>query len=114
MLGASSIVDRVVVLPSSYDVSVPVVREALSRPNVYAFAREAASYRQVKSLGSVTLALDPALYAFDFSASDRAVTDEPIRRLVTDRTADRQGQPARRAGLAPSRRYERRHKPDHK
>jgi hypothetical protein len=78
VLEASIVVDRVVVLPSSFDASVPEVSEVLSQPNVYAFAREANSYGQIKSFGRAALALDPALYAMGFSAHHPALTEEPV------------------------------------
>ena len=70
VLTASGMFDRVVVLPSGYDRGAPGVVEALSRPNVFAFAREADSYAHIKHLGRAALALDPALYAFDLASAD--------------------------------------------
>lgn len=63
---AAMVFRRVVILPSSYDVSVPIVAETLSRENVYAFAREPYSYRQIKHLGRAALAFDPALHCAAF------------------------------------------------
>ena len=68
VLLASAHADRVVVLPSSFDISVPVVARALSQPNVYPICREPRSFRQLRTRGRAALALDPALYAFDFRA----------------------------------------------
>jgi len=66
VLLASAHADRVVVLPSSFDIAVPVVGRALSQPNVYPICREPRSFRQLRTRGRAALALDPALYAFDF------------------------------------------------
>ena len=66
ILEASKIFNQVVVLPSGYDASVPIVAEALSRPNVFAFARDPRSYREIKPFGRAALALDPALYFSGF------------------------------------------------
>ena len=84
-------VERVVILPSSDDPSVPVVAEALSRPNVFAFTREAASFHRIKArtkacLGDPT----PALYALDPVAppADTAgggTSDSVLVALRTDR-----------------------------
>lgn len=62
---ASSLFEKVVVLPSEYDTGVSEVRDALSQPNVFAFAREAESYGLVKAYGRAALGLDPALWAFN-------------------------------------------------
>lgn len=56
---------RVVVLPSSYDTTVEVVREALEGSNAMFFAREAESLRQVSDLTAAELAVDCAFH-FDF------------------------------------------------
>ena len=53
----------VVILPSQYDASVDVVAEALSKPNVHAYAREAASYAAARPFGRASPAFDPALYS---------------------------------------------------
>lgn len=63
---ASTRFGRVVVLPSQFDPRVPVVAEALRQPNVVVFAREVPSYRAVKVFGRAVLAMDLALYAWDF------------------------------------------------
>ena len=58
---------KVIILPSSFDLSVPIVAECLSQHNVYAFARETRSYRSVKSLGRAALCLDSAIYFHGFN-----------------------------------------------
>ncbi|HEX3581366.1 MAG TPA: polysaccharide pyruvyl transferase family protein, partial [Thermoanaerobaculia bacterium] len=58
---------RVVVFPSSFDVSVPAVRRALERSKAAVFARERESYRQIEPLCDARLALDTAFF-FDFSS----------------------------------------------
>jgi hypothetical protein len=78
---------RVVVAASSYDPSVTVVEEALAKPNVFAFAREPASYRAIRRWGRANLGFDPALYYFPFDR-ERAVaplSDSP-KALVALRT----------------------------
>ncbi len=57
---------RVVVLPSSFDVSVPAVRRALERSNAAIFAREHESYRQIEAFCDARLAHDTAFF-FDFA-----------------------------------------------
>ena len=77
---------RVIVLPSSYDLSVPVLTECLRLPNVYAFAREERSYQAITTSGAAGgLALDCAVYHSAFE--DRALagsrnTDDEDRLLV--------------------------------
>lgn len=61
---ASKLFEKVVVLPSQYETAVGEVCTALSQPNVFAFARDAESYRLAREYGRAALALDPALWAF--------------------------------------------------
>lgn len=57
--------ERVIVLPSSFDVSVGCVREALSGTKALVFARELESYRQIRELCNADVAYDCAFF-FDF------------------------------------------------
>jgi GT2 family glycosyltransferase len=57
---------RVVVLPSSFDVSVPSVRRALARSGAVVFARERESFAQIEPLCDARLAHDTAFF-FDFA-----------------------------------------------
>ncbi len=57
---------RVIVLPSSFDVSVESVREALAKTRALVFARERFSYDKIKGLCRTDLAHDCAFF-FDFS-----------------------------------------------
>lgn len=54
--------ERVIVLPSSFDVSVPSVRAALRGTKAWVFAREQISYDQIKDLCRAALAFDCAFY----------------------------------------------------
>jgi exopolysaccharide biosynthesis predicted pyruvyltransferase EpsI len=56
---------RVIVMPSSFDVSVDSVREALERTKALVFARELESYRQIRDLCNSDIAHDCAFF-FDF------------------------------------------------
>nr|MDP9122370.1 glycosyltransferase [Acidobacteriota bacterium] len=58
--------ERVVVLPSSFDLAVDGVREALSRTGALVFAREAESYGQIREVCRAELAHDGAFF-FDFT-----------------------------------------------
>jgi GT2 family glycosyltransferase len=58
--------DRVVVLPSSFDLSVEAVMQALSRTRAVVFARERESYRQIRTVCDARLAHDASFF-FDFS-----------------------------------------------
>lgn len=62
--------ERVVIFPSSFDTRVKSVREALAASRALVFAREHASYEQIRSLCRAELAHDTAFF-FDF---------EPYRR----------------------------------
>lgn len=58
--------EQVIVLPSSFDVSVEIVREVLSTTNALVFARERESYNQIRDLCNAELAHDCAVF-FDFT-----------------------------------------------
>lgn len=82
VLKASQRFSKVVLLPSSYDVTVPIVAECLTQENVYPLARETGSYRLVKVFGRAALSYDCAVYFHRFdqirdvsknSASDTSV-----------------------------------------
>jgi hypothetical protein len=62
--------ERVIVFPSSFDTSVQVVREVLSRTRALVFAREFTSFEQIRNLCRADVAHDTAFF-FDF---------EPYRR----------------------------------
>ncbi len=62
ILSAASGYRNVVVLASDYDTDVPVVAEALARPNVWAFARQPLSYAAIRPFGRAALMPDPALW----------------------------------------------------
>jgi GT2 family glycosyltransferase len=57
--------ERVVVLPSTFDTSVDVVREALRRTRAVVFARERESYGLIQSLCDARLAHDTSFF-FDY------------------------------------------------
>lgn len=65
LLQVESRFERVIVLPSSFDVSVEEVRQTLSRTKAKVFAREAVSFCQIRDLCDADLAHDCALY-FDY------------------------------------------------
>ena len=65
VIDASKMLEKVLILPSAFDVSVPIVKECLHQENVYAFAREPVSFCAIKSIGNASLSFDCALY-FDF------------------------------------------------
>jgi exopolysaccharide biosynthesis predicted pyruvyltransferase EpsI len=77
----------VLILPSQYDTSVEVVANALARPNVFAYARDAASYRAARPFGRTSLAFDPALFCplLDVDHSSATEPQASHRRLVTFR-----------------------------
>jgi hypothetical protein len=58
--------EKVVILPSSFDPTVPVVAKCLARHNVHAYAREERSYRCIEGLGRASLSLDCAVYFHGF------------------------------------------------
>ena len=87
VITASNRFRRVVLLPSQYDASVGIVAEALARPNVFAFAREARSYRDISRFGRAAPAFDPAVYYEGFPAWDASVpvVGESTSRLIAFR-----------------------------
>jgi exopolysaccharide biosynthesis predicted pyruvyltransferase EpsI len=74
--------DRVLILPSEYEPEVPAVGLALSQPNVYAFARDAESFRKIRSYGRAALAMDPALWAMEFVPPTTSRTDEDLGNVL--------------------------------
>jgi GT2 family glycosyltransferase len=76
----------VIVLPSSFDVSVPAVSEALARTKAHVFAREEESYRQIRELCRADLAHDCAFF-FDFRPYQRAGRGELIALRTDDESS---------------------------
>ncbi|MGH9937965.1 MAG: polysaccharide pyruvyl transferase family protein, partial [Blastocatellia bacterium] len=62
---------RVIVLPSSFDVTVDRVKKALLKTRALVFARERVSYEQIRGLCKADLAHDCAFF-FDYSPDMRA------------------------------------------
>lgn len=54
--------ERMVIFPSSFDLEVDEVRDALSRTRAKVFARENVSYRQIEGVCDADLALDTAFF----------------------------------------------------
>lgn len=75
VLKASDRFQKVIILPSSFNISIPIVAECLSRPNVYAFAREVRSYRSAKGLGRIALSLDCAVYYRVFNSGQALIPE---------------------------------------
>jgi len=63
--------ERVIVLPSSFDVSVNLVRETLASTKALVFARERVSFDQIRDLCQADIALDCAFF-FDFRPYHRS------------------------------------------
>ena len=78
---------RVIVLPSSFEASVPAVKEALVNTKATVFAREQESYRQIRDLCNADLTHDCALY-FDYRPYRR-----PGRGVLNAFRTDREGLP---------------------
>ena len=76
--------ERVVVLPSSFDLEVPSVRRALARTRGVVFAREPVSYRLISRVCRAQLACDCAFF-FDFVSYRRGGYGE-----LTAHRADRE------------------------
>ena len=77
--------ERVIVLPSSFDLEVEEVRGALSRSRALVFAREPESYRQIREVCAADLALDCAFF-FDYTPYRRPGDGELLAMRV-DREA---------------------------
>lgn len=67
--------DRVVVLPSTFEISAPLVHSALSGSGAHFFARELESFEQIRGVCSAELAHDAAFFAdlTDFTAPGRGL-----------------------------------------
>jgi hypothetical protein len=63
VIDASDAFDKIVILPSQFDVAVEIVCKCLGRPNVFPIARDARSYLGIKGLSPAALLLDCALSA---------------------------------------------------
>jgi hypothetical protein len=81
---SAAVFDTVVVLPSSYDTSVPEVADVLTLSNVQFFAREPVSYRAVAGLGPTGLSYDPALFSRRFPPPPRRGAEDVLVSLRTD------------------------------
>ncbi len=77
--------ERVIVLPSTFELEVPLVRETLAGTSAIVFARELDSYQALRDLCDARLALDGAFY-FDFDAHRRDGTGV-LNAFRTDREA---------------------------
>jgi len=82
--------ERVMVLPSSVDTSVGVVREVLARTKALVFARERESYRQLRELCKTDIAHDCAFF-FDFEPY-RSSGEGLLRAYRTDAESTSGGQ----------------------
>jgi exopolysaccharide biosynthesis predicted pyruvyltransferase EpsI len=86
VIHSSSVYERVVILPSQFDTDVPIVHKALQLQNVYPFAREVDSYSKIKKLGKAVLALDPALWAIEFTPAQLKNDTLNCKTLIALRT----------------------------
>jgi exopolysaccharide biosynthesis predicted pyruvyltransferase EpsI len=57
---------RVIILPSTFDLAEPIVREALQRTKALVFARERESYEQIRHICNADIGHDCAFF-FDFA-----------------------------------------------
>jgi len=75
--------ERVIVLPSSFEVEEDRVREALVRSQATVFAREPESFRLISGLCDARLAHDCAFY-FDYSPYRERVAEGTLMAMRTD------------------------------
>ena len=73
--------EQVIILPSTFDLAEPVVRDALQRTKALVFARERASYEQIRGVCHADIGHDCAFF-FDF----RPYQSRGSGRLVAYRT----------------------------
>lgn len=78
---------RVVIMPSSFDLSVPAVRDCLRPSNVLPFAREARSFAALRSTGRAALSMDTALYVDAPPADPRVSRRGTLLALREDRSS---------------------------
>ncbi|MGB7762416.1 MAG: polysaccharide pyruvyl transferase family protein [Bryobacteraceae bacterium] len=62
--------ERVIILPSTFDLAEPVVRDALRKTKAIVFARELKSYEQIRDVCHAEIAHDCAFF-YDFSPYQR-------------------------------------------
>ena len=62
---------RVIILPSTFDLAEPIVRNALKRTKALVFARELRSYEQIRAICNADIGHDCAFF-FDFGPYRRA------------------------------------------
>jgi hypothetical protein len=84
--------ERVIILPSSFDLAEPRVRDALRRTKALVFARERKSYEQIRGVCSAEIGHDCAFF-FDFSPYRRR-GDGRLVAYRTDAESARAGVPA--------------------
>jgi hypothetical protein len=73
VLRAAPLYRRVVILPSSFDPSEPVVHQCLDQPNVFAIAREMQSFAALAPFGRRLAVMDCAIFHRRFNSSDATV-----------------------------------------
>jgi exopolysaccharide biosynthesis predicted pyruvyltransferase EpsI len=84
--------ERVIILPSTFDLSEPVVRHAIQRTKARVFARERASYEQIRDICNAEIGHDCAFF-FDFSPYRRHGSGHLIA-YRTDKESARANVPA--------------------
>lgn len=76
---------QVIVFPSSYDISIPSVRNAMENSKALFFAREEFSYNRIKTICNADIAYDTAFF-FDYSPYQRNGTGK-LNAYRTDKEA---------------------------
>jgi exopolysaccharide biosynthesis predicted pyruvyltransferase EpsI len=84
--------ERIIILPSSFDLAEPRVRDALQRTKALVFARERKSYEQIQEVCNAEIGHDCAFY-FDFSPYRRRGNGRLVA-YRTDAESARAGVPA--------------------
>lgn len=85
VIAASRIFDQVVILPSAIDPSVPHVAEAVSRPNVFSFARDRRSYAASKAIARIGICPDLAVFYDGFNNPRPPAGEQTLLALRQDR-----------------------------
>ncbi len=73
---ASTMFDRVEILASSFDTSVPSVASAVARENVFCCARDAVSYHEIAPYGRAVLAPDVSVFDRAFERVAPAIASD--------------------------------------
>jgi hypothetical protein len=84
VIRAAAMFEHVEILASSFDLSIPVVRRAVTQRNVNCYARDPRSYRELASAGRGVLAPDVAVFCHALDDTSNVTGESTLVALRTD------------------------------